>query len=93
MVSRANPPPTKVPEDLAKRDPELFAYLEDTQFHQYQMWQLSINTTSIIEGVGGSTHALFSKLQQQVGSGQFLTCDDTGFTCDSTEFTCDMDEA
>ena len=93
MVSRVNPPPTKIPEDLAERDPELFAYLEDTQFHQYQMWQLSIATTNIIIGAGRSTHALFSKLQQQVGSGQFLRCDDTGFSCDSTEFTLDMDEA
>ncbi len=92
-MARVNPPPQKVPESLAKSAPELFAYLNDVQFQQYQMWQLSISTTTVLEAKGGSTNALFAKLQQQVGSGQFLTCDDTGFSCDSTEFTCDMDEA
>ena len=93
MVANVNPPQTKLPDGLAERDPELFKYLEDTQFHQYQMWRLTVEIGTGADDLGGSTNALVAKLQQQVGSGQFLTCDDTGFSCDSTEFTLDMDEA
>ena len=37
--------------------------------------------------------ALVAKLQKQVGSGNFLTSDETGFTVDSGRLSCDMDEA
>lgn len=93
MVQNVNPPQTKIPESLAESNPDLFKYLEDTQFHQFQMWRLTINTGEAVEDQGGSTNALVAKLQQQIGSGQFLTCDDGGFTCDNGEFTCDMGEA
>lgn len=37
--------------------------------------------------------ALTKNIQDQIGSGDFLTCDTDSFTCDSDLFTCDMDEA
>ena len=43
-MTRANPPPQKLPDDLEDdlRDVRgLFTYLEDTQFQQYQMWKRS----------------------------------------------------
>ena len=89
MASNVNPPIQKVPKSIIDSDPVLARYLEDTQFWNYQMWK----AVTIDDGQGGPTNALFAKLQQQVGSGQFLRCDDNGFSCDSTEFTCDMDEA
>ena len=40
MTARqVNPPPQKLPPDLAKRDPELFKYLEDQQFFSFQIWK------------------------------------------------------
>ncbi len=41
----------------------------------------------------GSAQALLDDLLDKVGTGDFLTCDETGFTCDSTNLTVDMDEA
>jgi hypothetical protein len=40
-----------------------------------------------------SVRAQLFALQEQVGSGDFLTWDDEGFTWDSDKFTFDMDEA
>lgn len=37
--------------------------------------------------------ALVAKLQKQIGSGNFLTSDETGFTVDSDRLSADMDEA
>jgi hypothetical protein len=37
-MALVNVPPQKVPQGLADRDPELYDYLNDVQFHQYQMW-------------------------------------------------------
>jgi hypothetical protein len=66
----------------------------DTQFQQYQMWRLSIQLGQDSEhSTAASSRALLSKVQNQIGSGQFLTCDDTGFTCDNDHFTCDMGQA
>ncbi len=93
---RVNPPQQKIPKDLAKRDPELFKYLEDQQFFNFQVWKLSIdNITNIDVNLGGGsrTRALFAKLQQQIGSGDEITIDSTGFTIDSSLFTIDMSEA
>jgi len=37
--------------------------------------------------------ALINDLRAQIGSGNLLTSDETGFTADSTKLTVDMDEA
>ena len=37
--------------------------------------------------------SLLSSLQEQVGSGDFLTSDETGFTVDTDKLSVDMDEA
>ena len=44
-------------------------------------------------GFDPRTAALLSTLQRQVGSGNPLTSDETGFTVDSDKLTVDMDEA
>ena len=44
-------------------------------------------------GADPRTSALLSALQAQLGSGNPLTSDETGFTVDSDRLSCDMDEA
>lgn len=52
-----------------------------------------IDSTQDTQLVNPAMHAQLNELQQRIGSGDFLTCDDTGFTCDATVFTCDQDES
>lgn len=42
---------------------------------------------------GSAARAQLLALQLQVGSGDFLTSDETGFTVDTDKLTVDMDEA
>lgn len=46
-----------------------------------------------INADGSAARAQLLALQQQVGSGDFLTWDEDGFTWDSDKFTFDQDEA
>jgi hypothetical protein len=52
----------------------------------------NVALTSVIVD-GAAVRAQLFALQQQVGSGDFLTWDDDGFTWDSDQFTFDQDEA
>jgi len=54
------------------------------------------NTTTSAVSVnadGSAARAQLLALQEQVGSGNFLTWDETGFTWDSDKLTFDQDEA
>lgn len=54
------------------------------------------NTTTAavsINSDGSAARAQLFALQQQVGSSDFLTSDETGFTVDTDKLTVDMDEA
>ena len=54
------------------------------------------NTTAAATSVnadGSAARAQLLALQLQVGSGDFLTSDETGFTVDTDKLTVDMDEA
>ncbi len=54
------------------------------------------NTTvaaTSINADGSAARAQLLALQLQVGSGDFLTSDETGFTVDTDKLTVDMDEA
>ena len=54
------------------------------------------NTTTAATSVnadGSAARAQLLALQLQVGSGDFLTSDETGFTVDTDKLTVDMDEA
>ena len=54
------------------------------------------NTTTSavsINADGSAARAQLLALQEQVGSGNFLTWDETGFTWDSDKLTFDQDEA
>jgi hypothetical protein len=51
------------------------------------------NVLSSEIGIDPRTTALLSTLQAQVGSGNALTSDETGFTVDSDKLSADMSEA
>lgn len=53
-------------------------------------------TSDIVQSETGAdplTMALINDIRRQIGSGNFLTSDDTGFTVDSDKLSVDMDEA
>ena len=50
-------------------------------------------TATSINADGSAARAQLLALQLQVGSGDFLTSDETGFTVDTDKLTVDMDEA
>jgi hypothetical protein len=53
----------------------------------------SVTTIITTTTNNAAVRAQLLALQEQVGSGDFLTSDDTGFTTDSTKLTVDMTEA
>ena len=53
---------------------------------------VSVSLESSINKNANIFSVLFS-LQEKIGSGDFLTSDETGFTVDSTNLSVDMDEA
>jgi hypothetical protein len=66
--------------------------------HAEFLESLVTKTNNNVDSVGANTNgssvrAQLLTLQEQVGSGDFLTSDDTGFTVDSIKFTTDMTEA
>lgn len=50
-------------------------------------------SNALTSNIDPLTNALIYNLQRQVGSGNPLTCDETGFTVDSIDLTVDMTEA
>lgn len=55
--------------------------------------QVNDSTSSIEAAITSSVLGQLASLNERLGSGQFLTSDDTGFTVDSDTLFCDMDEA
>ena len=53
----------------------------------------TVTTIITVSTNNSAVRAQMLALQEQVGSGNFLTSDDTGFTVDSIRFTTDMTEA
>tara|TARA_R110000823_G_scaffold218974_1_gene348033 strand:+ start:642 stop:911 length:270 start_codon:yes stop_codon:yes gene_type:complete len=68
------------------------------RFAEY-LEQLTSKTNSTVTTIvtastnNSAVRAQMLALQEQVGSGDFLTWDDDGFTWDSDQFTFDQDEA
>jgi hypothetical protein len=67
--------------------------------HSEFLEQLTSKTNSTVTTIvtastnNSAVRAQMLSLQEQVGSGDFLTWDDDGFTWDSDQFTFDQDEA
>lgn len=62
----------------------------------FELLSRKTNTSAVAASVnadGSAARAQLLSLQQQVGSGDFLTWDEDGFSWDSDKFTFDQDEA
>ena len=55
--------------------------------------QTNRTTINLISSIDNSALALIFNLENRIGSGDFLTSDETGFTVDSDKLSVDMDEA
>lgn len=62
--------------------------------------KLTLNTNISIDKItqepvsdGPINRAKLAALENRIGSGNFLTSDETGFSVDNNQFTVDMDEA
>jgi hypothetical protein len=55
--------------------------------------QTNSNTGNIVSSIDTAAVSLIFALENRIGSGDFLTSDETGFTVDQTNLTVDMDEA
>lgn len=55
--------------------------------------QTNVNTSNTPTTLIESALSLIFALENRLGSGDFLTSDETGFTVDSDKLTVDMDEA
>ena len=95
-MAEVNPPPhVKLPKKLAE-DPELRVYFQNRDFIQFQLWQRLGGGTDLVADANErvpTSHSEITALQLQIGSGNPLTSDETGFTVDSTRLTVDMTEA
>lgn len=92
-MARVNPPPQlTIPKEIKG---ELRRFLSRLIFIVFQLWKRSGGAEDKVESANRNNFnvAQFDELSQRVGSGDTLTCDDTGFTCDATVFTCDQTEA
>jgi hypothetical protein len=68
--------------------------LRHAEFLESLVTKTNNNVDSVGANINGSSvRAQLLTLQEQVGSGDFLTWDDDGFSWDSDHFTFDQDEA
>jgi hypothetical protein len=84
-MSRVNPPPfAKIPKEFAANR-ETKSYFENIQFTLFQLWKRTGGGTDEVEQslqYVASSSARLADLEQRIGSGDFLTSDETGFTVD-----------
>lgn len=62
----------------------------------FELLSRKTNTSAVAASVnadGSAARSQLLELQLQVGSGNFLTSDETGFTVDTDKLTVDMNEA
>lgn len=55
--------------------------------------QTNSNTNTVTSLIDSTALALIFNLENRIGSGDFLTSDETGFTVDTDKLSVDMDEA
>lgn len=97
MTNRVNPPTQlELPQKIAQ-DPELKKAFDDRDFILFQLWKRVGGGEDLVddslEQVITALGAQLKELQDQVGSGELLTVDNTSWTVDSTNFYADETEA
>jgi len=94
-MATVNPPPQiNIPKEVSG---PMRVFFERILMILFQLWRRTGGATDNIESVQANselvTLARIDDIDQKIGSGDTLTCDDTGFTCDLDHFSCDQDEA
>jgi len=78
------------------RDPEIGPVIRDLNRFLHNLWQRTgggEDAVSDAAAFNNSSLAQLNAIREQIGSGDFLTSDETGFTVDLETLTVDMDEA
>ena len=86
-MARVNPPPhNPIPEAFTQTD-ELREYFLALQRNIFQLWERTGGGDDALEDIGAKVAVQMAAqqkaLQDQVGTGDFLTGDETGFTGDT----------
>jgi len=94
-MSRVNPPPhIQIPKKFFD-DPATRPYFQQIEFIIFQLWQRTGGGEDLVadglQFVPGS-QAQINAVREQIGSGDFLTGDTTGFTGDTTLIYGDLEE-
>jgi len=95
-MSNVNPPPNiDVPKQFLE-DPETRDFFLKQGFMLYQLWLRTGGGDDVVNESNQfvtKSQAQINAIRNQIGSGDFLTSDETGFTVDSTNLSVDMTEA
>lgn len=73
--------------------PEGIPTLRFSEYLESLTDQSNTTITNLISTIDNSALALIFALENRIGSGDFLTSDETGFTVDTDKLSVDMDEA
>ena len=98
MANEVNPP-TMTPPKKWMDDEEIGPWAREMSQFWFQLWQRTGGGTDVIEEAqvtsssGIATQSQLNAIRDQIGSGDPLTSDETGFTVDSTLLSVDMTEA
>ena len=104
MSIKVNPPPQQNLPPKILNDPELAPFFLYQQEYLFKLWlrtgggaDFVDNSRERIDFIESLRHspalqAQLNTLLARIGTGDPLTCDDTGFTCDNTHLTCDRTE-
>ena len=87
-MATVNPPPVLRRPPEFERNRNTRAYLKSLEDIIFQLWLKVDGSSSDFANIEQdilSNNALINALQQQVGSGDILTIDTTGFTVDTTK--------
>jgi len=95
-MAKANPPPNIPIPDKFLRDPDTRDYFESRDFIQFQIWKKIGGGDDLVEESNQfvtKSQAQINQIREQIGSGDPLTWDETGFSWDSTKQSFDQTEA
>jgi len=95
-MAAVNPPPNlRLPRDFVS-DKDKRDYFQQLEFIIFQLWTRTGGGSDKIEAIDTfdkKSLADLISLRQDLGTGDSLTSDETGFSVDSDRLTVDMDEA
>jgi len=96
-MAKVNPPPhSRLSLPLLTNPRAFLKFLQDQAFILFQLYNRTGGSTDLVELANEfrpGSNAQINQIREQIGSGDFLTADDTGFTADNDKFTADMSEA